>query len=185
MMVEPAASEEWERLVVKVGKLALAVGSLELAVIYLICGIVGRTEEEIGISTNADWCKKLVEVAPKSWPDEDRANLKEHVEKIRRLYRRRNKLIHSALAVAVDDLIPGVPAGSVVDLRTFGIGFTERVGNTWTLGVVGERVDFEDIDRLTAEVNEARVGLARYMRLADEIKHPARPFPMPVLGKKL
>src|SRR5580700_759310 len=137
MTVEPAASEEWERLVVKVGKLALAVGSLELAVIYLFCGIVGRTEEEIGISTNADWCRKLIEVAPKSWPDEERANLKEHVEKIRRLYRRRNKLIHSALAVAVDDLIPGVPAGSVVDLRTFGIGFTERVGNTWTLGVVG------------------------------------------------
>jgi hypothetical protein len=40
-------------------------------------------------------------------------------------------------------------------------------------------------DELTENILAARLGLVPYMELADKIKHPAKPFPLPVLGKRL
>jgi hypothetical protein len=167
------------------GALTLAVGTLEMAITAVVCRIVGKTEREIGIRTNSGWCKKFIEVAPASWPDQAREELAVRLKKIRRLYRRRNQMVHAALGRAGDDSISGVPAGSVVDLRTYGIGFTRRKGNTWTIGIVGKRLHLGEIDKLTEDVHSARVGLVPYMELADEIRHPPKPFPMPALGKRL
>jgi hypothetical protein len=105
--------------------------------------------------------------------------------KIRQLYLRRNNLIHAALGVAGHDFITGVPAGSVINLRTCGFGFTEQKGDTWTIGYVGKRIHLEDIDLLTADIHNARLSLVPYMELVDKIKHPPRALPMPEVGKRL
>lgn len=94
-------------------------------------------------------------------------------------------MIHAALGLAGDGSIAGVPAGSVIDLRTYGIGFTERIGdNTWKIGVVGERFHLRQIDQLIDEVHAARRGLIPYMELVGKIRHPAKQFPEPALGKR-
>lgn len=174
---------EWDRLVVKMGALTLAVGVLEMAIITMVCRILGQTEDEIGHLSNREWCKKLIEVAPTSWSDDERADLKRRLEEIRELYRGRNQLIHAALGLAGDGSIAGVPAGSVVDLRTYGVGFTSQKGNTFTIGIVGKRVDLDEIDRLTADVQKARIGLRPYMDLVDKIRHASKMFPMTPVGK--
>jgi hypothetical protein len=94
-------------------------------------------------------------------------------------------MIHAALGVVSHGFIPGVPKGSIIDLRSYGIGFSSRKGNTWTIGHVGKRVHLREIDRLTEDVHKARVGLSPFMELVDKIKHPSRPFPLPEVGKKL
>lgn len=187
-MVETAIKEspdEWGQLVAKMGTLALTVGVLEMAIISMVCRILGQAEEEVGIRKNSQWCEKFIEVVPTSWSTEERIDLAKRLKKIRRLYGRRNRLIHAALALASDGSIAGVPAGSVIDLRTYGVGFTSRKGNTWTIGIVGKRLHLHEIDRLTADVHRARLGLVPYMELVDTIKHPAKPFPMPKLGKRI
>jgi hypothetical protein len=176
---------EWDEFVVRIGKLALAVGALEIAVISLVCDILGRTEEEIGIHSNSWWCQRLNEIAPVSWTNEQKEGLADRLKTIRDLYRSRNQTIHAAFGIAGEGVIPGIPAGSVIDLRSVGIGFTSQEGNTWTLGALGKRVHLSEISRLTDEIHAARVSLIAYMELVDDIKHPPRPFPMPVLGKKL
>jgi hypothetical protein len=185
MPAKPPAPDEWDQLVVKIGTLTLAVGILEMAIISMVCRVLGQTEEEIGIYSNNWWCQKLSEVAPASWSNEERKDLNKRLKKIRRLYQRRNRMIHAALAVVSDGSIAGVPAGSIIDLRTHGMGFTKRKGNTWTIGIVGKRLHLHEIDRLTADIQKARRGLVPYMQLVDQIKHPAKPFPMPRLGKRL
>jgi hypothetical protein len=181
---KPQVPNEWDQLVVKIGTLALAVGHLEVAIIMMVCHILGKTEEQIGIQTNSSWCKKLNEVAPEFWSDEQRSDLARRLSHIRSLYRRRNKLIHSAIGIVNDDSVVGVPAGSAIDMRTYGIGFTKQEGNTFTFGVVAERVNLDEIDSLCNDVRQARVDLVPYMELVDQIKHPAKPFPLPVLGKR-
>lgn len=185
MTEKPAAPDEWDQLVVKIGTLALTVGVLEMAIISMVCRILDQTEEEIGIRNNSQWCKKFIKVAPASWSDAERADLEKRLGEIRALYRRRNQLIHAALARASDGSIAGVPAGSVIDLRTYGLGFTSQQGNTFTIGIVGKRVHLNEIDQLTAEVHQARLGLVPYMELVDNIRHPAKSFPAPVVGKLL
>ncbi len=184
-MPKPPAPDEWDQLVVKIGTLTLAVGTLEMAIIAMVCRILGQTEEEIGIYDNQRWCLKFIEVAPSNWPADQRADLAKRLKKIRQLYARRNRMIHAALGVAGDGSIAGVPAGSVIDLRTYGIGYTARKGNTWTIGIVGKRLHLHDIDRLTTDILNARLGLVPFMELVDKIKHPAKPLPLPKLGKRL
>ena len=184
-MQEPASPSEWDQLVVKMGTLTLAVGNLEMAIIAMVCHIVDQAEEKIGWLTNNDWCKKFIRVAPASWSDEERKRLAQQLEKVRELYRRRNRVIHATLGVAGDGLIAGVPAGSVIDLRTYGLGFTRQEGNAFVIGFVGERFDLSEIDQLTTEVQEARIALVPYMQLVDKIKHPSKSsFPMPMVGKR-
>src|SRR5438045_100270 len=108
-------------------------GSLEMAIIAMVCGILGKAEEEVGIRANSQWCRKFIEVAPESWSSEERKDLAERLKKVRQLYLRRNKLIHAALGIIAHGFVPDVPVGSIIDLRTYGIGFSERKGNTWTI----------------------------------------------------
>jgi hypothetical protein len=184
-MPKPPAPDEWDQLVVKMGTLTLATGTLEMAIIEMVCRILGQSEEEIGIRDNNLWCQKFIEVAPASWSDDERKDLAKRLKKIRGLYLRRNRMIHAALGIAGDGSIHGVPKGSVIDLRTYGIGFTRRKGDTYTLGIMGKRLHLHEIDRLTKDIHEARVGLVPFMELVDKIKHSAKPFPMPNLGKPL
>lgn len=69
--------------------------------------------------------------------------------------------------------IPGIPAGSVIDLRTYGMGFTSWDGKSGTAGM----------DKLIADIHEAQFGFTPYMELVDKIRHPAREFPEPAEGK--
>ncbi len=184
-MPKSPAANEWDQLVVKIGALALAAGALEMAIIAMVCQILGQTEEEIGIYSNDLWCQKFHEVVPKLWSDEKRKDLARRLKKIRQLYVRRNRMIHAALALAGDGSIAGVPAGSIIDLRTYGVGFTSKKGDTFTFGFVGKRVHLHEIDRLTADIHKARVGLSPFMELVDEIRHPAKPFSIPKLGARL
>jgi hypothetical protein len=184
-MPKPPAPDEWDQLVVKMGTLTLAVGYLEMAIIAMVCRLLSQTEEEIGIYDNQKWCQKFIEVTPASWSDDQRADLAKRLKKIRQLYARRNRMIHAALGVVSDGSVSGVPGGSVVNLRTYGIGFTARKGNTWTIGILGKRFHLHEIDRLIADIHKARLGLATFMELVDKIERPAKPLPMPKLGQRL
>jgi hypothetical protein len=187
-MTEPPAADEWDRLIVKMGKLTLAAGYLEVAIIAIVSSVLGRSEEEISGGkwrSNKWWCDKLNEVAPVSWATATEPSLAERLSKIRSLYNRRNRMIHAALGRVGDNSIAGVPAGSVIDLRSYGIGFTSQSGNTWTIGIVGKRRELHEIDDLTEQIHSARRSLVPYMDLADKIKHPAKPFPLPEVGKRL
>ena len=104
-MSKQPAPDEWDQLVVKMGTLTLAVGALEMAIIVMVCRILDQTEEEIGIYSNDRWCQKFNEVAPASWPDEQRKDLAKRLKKIRNLYIRRNRMIHTALGVVGDSSI--------------------------------------------------------------------------------
>jgi hypothetical protein len=167
------------------GELTLAAGYLEMAIIAMVCRIVGRSEEELRISSNYMWCRKLNEVAPSEWSDAQKKDLAQRLAHIRGLYRRRNELIHTALATAGDNSIPGVPSGAIIDLRSYGVGFTKREGDTWTIGLMAKRIHLQELDALTEEIHQARVGLVPYMELIDKIRHPPRPLPKPELGKRL
>jgi hypothetical protein len=64
----PPAPNEWDHLVVKMGNLTLAVGSLEMAIITMVCGILGQTEGKLRIRNNVirranlaltqSWCSR-------------------------------------------------------------------------------------------------------------------------------
>jgi hypothetical protein len=71
-MSNPPPSDEWDQLVAKVGTLTLATGTLKMTIVSMGCRIVGQTEEKIDIHSNSLWCRKLNEVAPSSWLDEQR-----------------------------------------------------------------------------------------------------------------
>jgi hypothetical protein len=188
-MTDSPVVNEWDQLVVKMGELTLAAGYLENAIIAIVCGIRGQLEEEISGKdkwrTNKWWCNNLNTVAPASWSTADKQLLATCLSNIRDLYLRRNRMIHAALGIAADGSVPNVPPGSVIDLRTYGLGFSSVEGNKWTIGVVGKRVELREFDELTEKIRAARLSLVPFMELVDKIKHPARPFPMPELGKRL
>lgn len=129
-MPKPPATNEWDQLVTKIGKLALAAGYLEMAIITMVCRILGKTEDEVGIRSNNLWCQKFEEITPPSWSGGQKKDLSKRLKKIRNLYLRRNRVIHGALGIANDGSISSVPKGSIVDLRTYGVGFSKRQGNT-------------------------------------------------------
>jgi hypothetical protein len=137
-MPKPPAPDEWDQLVVKMGTLTLAAGALEMAIIQMVCRILGQAEEEVGIRDNNLWCQRFLAVAPASWSDAERKDLAKRLKKIRALYLRRNRMIHAALGIAGEGSIHGVSKGGVIDLRTYGIGWTKRKGNTFTLGDHGK-----------------------------------------------
>src|ERR1019366_6762392 len=105
---------EWDQLVMRMGRLAIATGYLEMAIITMVCRILDRTEDELRIWSNDGWCKKLRQVCPPSWSETEKADLSQQLEVIRTLYRQRSKLIHTALGTVSDGAIPGVPPGSIV-----------------------------------------------------------------------
>jgi hypothetical protein len=172
-MSEPSRSDVWEKLTVKVGELALAAGFLEMAIIAIVCRILNKTEEELKISSNSAWCRKLLDVRPMTWSEDERNQLEFRIRHIRHLYSRRNKLIHAGLALVSDDSVHGVPPGSIIDLRTYGLGVTGRTPNSVTVGVVAKQVKLDEISSLARALHDARLSLVPYMDLADQIKHPA------------
>jgi hypothetical protein len=178
------AADEFDQLVVKLGTLALAAASLEVAIIFIVCRILGQTEEETGIRNNDQWCQKFKEVAPASWPSQLRTDLAKQLKKIRNLYMRRNRLIHASFGIAGDSSIRGVPEGSIVDMRTYGVGFIAQGHNTWTLRIVGKRLHLSQIDRLVEEIRRARFSLVPYLELSDKIKPRSVPLPVPKPGKR-
>jgi hypothetical protein len=188
-MPESPTVTEWDQLVVKVGTLTIAAGYLEMAIIAMVCRILGKTEDEVSAGSkkkwlsNAEWCQLFLSVLPPSWSDAEKTDLSKRIKKIRKLYAQRSRLIHTALGRVSDGSISGVPSGGIVDLRTFGFGLTKRGGNTWTIGLVGKRVHLHEIDRLTGAIHKARVDLGPYMELIDKIRHPPKPFPVLELGK--
>jgi hypothetical protein len=117
MPPKPPAPDEWDQLVVKMGLLTLAAGLLEMVIIQMVCRILGQTEKEIGIRSNKLWCEKFIEVAPASWSNDEREDLAKRLKKIRKLYLRRNRMIHAALGIAGDGSIHGVPKDSSADPR--------------------------------------------------------------------
>jgi hypothetical protein len=188
-MTEPPAVNDWDQLVVAMGKLTLAAGYLEAAIIAIVCGVLGKSEEEVSGTgkwhTNKWWCDKLDKVAPASWTAK-KPTLATCLKNIRELYGRRNRMIHAALGLVADGSVPGAPPGSVIDLRTYGLGFrSNEEGNTWTIGIVAKRVELQELDELTEEIHAARLSLVPYMQLVDKIKHAPKPFPVPELGKRL
>jgi hypothetical protein len=187
LMTEAASGSEWDQLVNAMGKLTLAAGTLEMAVIAIVCRVVGKTEEEVGgigkWRSNKWWCDELNKVASNSWPAEERQALPGRLENVRAVYRRRNRLIHAAVGQVADGSIAGVSAGSAIDLRTYGFGFKPIGENAWAIVKVGNRIGPEEIDKLTEEIQAARLSLVPYMKLADQIMHPPKPFPFPVPGK--
>jgi hypothetical protein len=179
-MTESPATES-DQLFVTMGKLTLAAAYLETAIIAMVCRIMGKSEEEIseekiGWGSNEWWCKKLNEVAPAEW---DKQLLAKCTSNIRALYKQRNGMIHAALGVAGDDSILGVPRSSLINLRTYGLQFRPDGPNRWSIGVGAERVQLSDVDKLSEDIHAARLSLAPFMDLADKIKHPPKPFPVP------
>jgi hypothetical protein len=99
------------------------------------------------------------------------------------LAKRRNPFIHAAAGIVSDNSIPGIPAGSVIDLRTYGMGFTSWDGESANIGYVAKKIDFEGMDKLIADIHQAQIGFTPYMELVDKIEHPAREFAEPAEGK--
>jgi hypothetical protein len=179
-MTELPAVNEWDHLVVRMGKLTLAAGYLEAAIIAIVCAILGQSEEDVGGKekwrTNKWWCKTLKVVAPAAW---DKELLAKCLSNIRDVYLQRNRLVHAALGIAADDSVPGAPPGSVVDLRTYKLDFRSNEDNKWTFGIVGKRVELSEFDQLTEKIHAARLSLVPFMELADAIKHSSKPFRLP------
>jgi hypothetical protein len=94
-------------------------------------------------------------------------------------------VIHAAAGLVADSSIAGVPPGSVIDLRTYGLGFKPIDDRTWAIVPVGSRIELAEIDALTQEIHAARRSLVPYMELADKIQHPPKPFPFPTPGALL
>jgi hypothetical protein len=176
-MSTTAETDEWDQFVYKIGLLTLAMGTLEAAIMAMHCKATNQREADLESRLNKaqrDGLKRAVESL--DWPDYKKADLARRLSDIAALDKRRNNFIHIAAARVADNSIAGVPAGSVIDGRTYGLGVTSSDGTSWTIGVVAKRIDLTDIDKLFAEINEARLGLVPYMELVDAIKHPPTPL---------
>jgi hypothetical protein len=173
-MTEFPVVNEWDQLVMRMGKLTLAAGYLEMAIIAIVCRILCQSEEQIAKDkwrTNKWWCKKLDEVAPAAW---DKDLLTKCMCNIREVYGQRNRMVHAALGVTGDDSVPGVPPGSPIDLRTYKVGFRSNEDNKRIFGIVGKRVEVREFDELTEKIHAARLSLVPFMELADKISHPPK-----------
>ncbi|MGO8845936.1 MAG: hypothetical protein ACLQFI_11510 [Methylocella sp.] len=184
-MPKSPAADEWDQLEVKMGRLTIATGYLEVAIISMVCRILGKTEKEVGRFSNNDWCKKFIKHAPSLWSESARNDLSERLKEIRKLYERRNDLIHAALMTVSDGSIHGIPPGSIIDGRTYGFGCTKQDGNVFCIGLVAKRVHLDDIDRLFDDIRNARVGLVPFMELVDKIPEPAKSIRTLKVGKLL
>ena len=174
-MCATSEPNEWDRLVAKMGLLTLTAGFLEAAIMAMHCKATGKYEEELKSRLNKYQRRGLKKaVRSLDWPDDKKADLAKRLSEIAALDERRNALIHLAAGFVSTNSIHGVPAGSTINLRTFGIGVTKREGSSWTIGYVAKTIDIDEIDKLINDINEARLGLIPYMDLVDTITHPPR-----------
>jgi len=175
-MTKRPAPDEWNQLIIKMGELTVAAGSLEAAIISMVCHILGKSEKEIARLSNKGWCDKFIRHAPSSWTETQRKDLSERIKVIRNLYLRRNDLIHAALRIVTDEHIHGIPPGSIIDVRTYGFGCTKQEGNKFAFGWLAKRVNLDEIDRLVDDLHNARIGLVPFMELVENIPQPAKPI---------
>ncbi len=159
-------------------------GFLELAIISMHCRITGKSEEELELQHGYQHRISLEsKVKSLNWSADKEKDFIDRLWDVQRLYKRRNKFVHIAAGIVGDDSIPNIPTGSVIDVRSYGLGFSNWDGIRGTIGLVARRIDLAEIDQLIDDINKARLGFVPYMDLVDEIKHPPRPFPEPEEGK--
>jgi hypothetical protein len=177
-------SVEWDQFIMQLGKLAYATGLLEKTLIAMHCRMTGKSEDDLGFEQSYQHRKALEEkVNSMNWTAAEKADFIMRLSEVRTLSKRRNLFIHIGAGIVSDNSIAGIPAGSVIDLRTYGMGFTSWDGSSGTIGYIAKKIDFQEMDKLTADIHEARVGFGPYMELVDKIEHPAREFPEPAQGK--
>jgi hypothetical protein len=148
-------------------------GVLEATVMAMHCRATCQDEEKLKSRLNGAQREGLKSAAKSlGWPADIQADLEKRLSEIGKLDTRRNRFVHIAAGIVSDDSIDGVPAGSVIDLRTCGIGRTKVDGGTETFGIVAKKIDLVEIDNLVDDIQKARLGLVPYMELVDEIIHP-------------
>lgn len=168
-----AELNEWNCLVAKIGLMALTAGLLEAAIMEMHCKATGKSDAEFKGAERLNWAqRKGLKKAVKSlnWFNDKKAELTERLSEIAALDIRRNGFIHLAAGIVSNNSVDGVPAGSAIDLRTFGIGVTSE----GMIGLVATKIDLDEIDRLIDDINQARLGLSPYMDLIDKVKHPPK-----------
>jgi hypothetical protein len=179
-MCTTSQSNEWDRLVAKIGLLTLTAGLLEAAVMAMHCMETNQSEADFKPHQRLNGPQRDgLKRAAKSldWPDDKKADLTKRLSEIAALDQRRNVLIHLAAGFVSDNSIHDIPAGSIVDLRTVRFGVTKKEntsdgGTSWTIGVVAKKLDMNEIDKLIDDLQQARLGLVPYMELVDRITHP-------------
>jgi hypothetical protein len=128
-MCTTSQSSEWEQLVAKIGLLTLTAGMLEAAVMAMHCKATNQSEAELKLRHNVAQRKGLKKaVKSLDWPDDKKADLSKRLSEIAALDKRRNDFIHLAAGFVSDNSIHGVPAGSAIDLRTYGFAATTTAG---------------------------------------------------------
>jgi hypothetical protein len=178
-------SADWDHFIMRLGKLTFSMGLLEMALIAIHCRMTGKSEQELGLE-HAFQHRQALEKKVKSlgWTAAEEADFIKRLEEVRALSKRRNVFIHIAAGTVSDDnSIRGIPAGGVIDLRTYGLGFTHWDGKSGTIGCVARTIDLEEMDKLINDIHEARIGFTPYMDLVDKIRHPVQRFPQPEEGK--
>jgi hypothetical protein len=180
-MCTTSQSNEWDQLVAKIGLLTLTAGLLEAAVMTMHCKATNQSEAELKSRLNKAQRRGLKKaVKSLDWPDAKKCDLTKRLSEIAALDKRRNALIHLAAGFVSDNSIDGVPAGSAIDLRTYGFGVTKTKSGadgkvvSYSIGVVAKKIDMTEIDGLINDFQQARLGLVPYMDLVDAITHPAR-----------
>lgn len=172
-MTDAIGTNEWDSLVYKIGKMTLAMGLLEAAVMAMHCTATGQREADLESKLNKAQRKGLKTAAQRlGWTDEQVSGLAARLSEIAALDKRRNRFIHIAAGIMFSS-IPGVSAGSVVDARSYGLGVTSHEGNSRTFGVVVNKIDLSEVDELTADIHAARLNLVPYMELIDAIEGPS------------
>lgn len=172
-----ADHSEWDLFVQKIGLLTISMGALEAAIMSMHCRAMGIAESDLKSRLNRDQRRGLLRaVADLDWPEQQKAELKDRLSAIAALDDRRNGFIHLSTAIVSDDSLPGIPPGSIINLRSYGLGVIVRAPNSATFGFVAERIHLAEIDQLTDEIHQARLGLVPFMELIDKIEHSPQSF---------
>jgi hypothetical protein len=130
-MCTTSQSNEWERIVAKIGLLTLTAGLLEAAVMAMHCKATNQSEAELKSRLNEPQRKGLKKaVKSLDWPDDKKDDLSKRLSEIAALDKRRNDFVHVAAGFVSNNSIQGIPAGSAIDLRTYGVGVTNSEGNS-------------------------------------------------------
>jgi hypothetical protein len=168
----------------RLGSLTHAMGMLEMALIAMHCRIIGKSEDELGLE-HAFQHRQALERIIKSigWAAAEQEDFIRRLWEVRSLAKRRNVFVHVAAGTVSDNSISGISAGSVIDLRSYGMGFTSWDGTSGSIGYVAKKIDFGEMDKLVEEIHAARMGFAPYMDLVDKIGHPPQRFPQPAEGR--
>jgi hypothetical protein len=158
--------------------LTLTAGLLEAAIMAMHCTATDQSEAEFKPRQRLNYYQRegLNEaVKALNWPDDKKTDLRNRLCAIAALDTRRNALIHLAAGFVSNNSIHGIPAGSVIDLRTYGFGgISIRKGRSWTIDPVATKIDLNETDKLIEDIQQARLGLVPYMELVDKITHPAK-----------